>query len=97
MIQNGSNFFSLTLLEFNLFSFPYESLNVGLLVEVLMYQLLRKPLIEYQDMIVLVEAFSIHAHEGEKFWVDHFLGLQDTHFIRENLTEIGSHFFRLFI
>lgn len=97
LFQYGSNFFSFTLLKFNLFSFAYKSLDVGLLVEVLMNQLLCEPLIKYQHMVVLVEALSIHAHEGEKFWVHHFLGLQDTHLIREYLAKVGSHFFWLFI
>ena len=48
-------------------------------------------------MVVLIEALSVDAHEGEEFGIDHFLGLEDANLIWEDLAKICSHFFRFFV
>ena len=75
----------LLLLVLSLLEFVQELLNVGVFIEILLDQNLRESLVEDEDVIVLIEADLINTHESEEFWVNHFFGLQDSHFVREDL------------
>ena len=75
----------LLLLVLSLLEFVQELLNVGVFIEILLDQNLRESLVEDEDVIVLIEADFINTHESEEFWVNHFFGLQDSHFVREDL------------
>ena len=85
MARDAGQLLLLRLLVVDFFSFADQPLDVRPLVEVLPDQILREPLVEDQAVVVLVEALSIHRHESEELWVDHFFCLQDSHFVREHL------------
>ena len=81
----------------NFFALPHQSLNVGLFIKILPDQVLCESFVEDEDVVILIKTFSIDTHEGEEFWVDHFLCLQDSNFIWEDLAQVCGHLFRLFV
>ena len=81
----------------NFFALPHQSLNISLFIKILPDQVLCESFVEDEDVVILIKTFSIDTHEGEEFWVDHFLCLQDSNFIWEDLAQVCGHLFRLFV
>ena len=87
----------LLLLVVHLLSLAHESLNVRLFIEVVSDEILSESFVEDQTVVILIEALRVHTHECEELGVDHFLSLQDSHLVGEDLAQVCRHFFWLFI
>ena len=75
----------------------YQLFNIFALVEVFTDQLRRKPLIEDQAVIVLIEAIHVDAHEAEELWINQLFAAEDANLLREDLLKVHSTLFGLFV